>query len=116
MTTTEPDLEGWDALLADGGVVHVRPIVAADAAALRGLHAAASDRSIYLRYFSVSRRSGEMYLDRLLGRPRQGLLALVAEQHGAVVGMAGCERLPGSADAEVARWRRRCSAPTPAGL
>jgi len=68
---------------------------------LRGLHAAASDRSIYLRYFSVSRRSGEMYLDRLLGGQHQGLLALVAEQHGAVVGMAGCERLPGSADAEV---------------
>ena len=49
MTTTEPALEGWDALLADSEVVHVRPIVAADAAALRGLHAAASDRSIYLR-------------------------------------------------------------------
>jgi GNAT superfamily N-acetyltransferase len=101
MTMTDPDFGGWDALLADGGVVHVRPIVAADAAALRGLHAAASDRSIYLRYFSVSRRSGEMYLDRLLGRPQQGLLALVAEQHGAVVGMASCERLPGTADAEV---------------
>jgi acyl-CoA synthetase (NDP forming)/GNAT superfamily N-acetyltransferase len=102
MRSDRADVEGWDALLADGGVVHIRPIVPADAAALRALHRASSDRSIYLRYFSVSRRSGEVYLDRLLGAERVDRLALVAEQGGAAVGMASCERVSGTADAEVA--------------
>jgi len=103
MTTVEhAGLMGWDALLADGDVVHIRPIVPADGGSLRALHAAASDRSIYLRYFSVSRRSGEVYLDGLLGGGGEGRLGLVAEQHGAAVGMATCEPVAGTADAEVA--------------
>ena len=64
--TPAADLAGWDALLADGGVVRIRPITPDDATALRALHDAASDRSIYLRYFSLNRRAGERYVDHLL--------------------------------------------------
>jgi len=93
---------GWDALLADGDLVHLRPVVRDDATALQALHDTASDRSIYLRYFTASRRAGEQYLKHLLGENDSGRLAMVAEQHGVVVGMASCEPLPGTADAEVA--------------
>jgi acyl-CoA synthetase (NDP forming)/GNAT superfamily N-acetyltransferase len=98
--TTQP--AGWDALLADGGVVRIRPVSTGDGAGLRALHTASSDRSIYLRYFNLSRYAGEQYVDKLLAEPDADRLALVAEVNGAVVGMASCERLPGTADADVA--------------
>jgi acyl-CoA synthetase (NDP forming)/GNAT superfamily N-acetyltransferase len=94
-------IDGWDALLADGGLVHIRPVTATDAAALHALHQAASDRSIYLRYFSASRASGDRYVDHLLAAG-PGRVALLAERDGAAVGMASCEPIPGTADAEVA--------------
>ena len=101
--TPAADLAGWDALLADGGVVRIRPITPDDATALRALHDAASDRSIYLRYFSLNRRAGERYVDHLLGAGDDSdRLGLVAEVHGAAVGMATCERLAATADGEVA--------------
>jgi acyl-CoA synthetase (NDP forming)/GNAT superfamily N-acetyltransferase len=102
MTTTMPvTADGWDALLTDGGVVRIRPATDADEDRLLALHEAASDRSIYLRYFSLNRRAGDRYVAKVLhGGARE--IVLVAEEHGAVVGMAGCTRLDGTADAEVA--------------
>jgi acyl-CoA synthetase (NDP forming)/GNAT superfamily N-acetyltransferase len=97
-----PVAAGWDALLTDGGVARIRPVVAADAGALRALHDASSDRSIYLRYFNVSRLAGEQYVEHLVAEDDRDRLGLVAEVHGAVVGMASCERIEGTADAEVA--------------
>jgi hypothetical protein len=69
-----------------------------DEGTLRALHEAASDRSLYLRYFSVSRHAGEQYLDHLVHGDGPERLAPVAEEHGGVVGTAGCERIPGTAD------------------
>ena len=102
MTTTMPvTTDGWDALLSDGGVVRIRPATAADEDRLRALHEAASDRSIYLRYFSLNRRIGDWYVDKVLHGGEEEIV-LVAEQHGTVVGMAGCTRIGGTADGEVA--------------
>ncbi len=42
-----------DVLVADGGVVHLRPITAGDADALVSFHAQLSMRTRYLRYFSA---------------------------------------------------------------
>src|SRR5262249_41746084 len=85
MGTGMGQVTGWDALLSDGGLVHIRPVAPTDGGALHALHEAASDRSIYLRYFSVSRRAGDRYVDTLLsGGPHSGL-GLVAEQSGAAV-------------------------------
>jgi signal transduction histidine kinase len=50
-------VDGWDVLLADGGVVHVRPVLPGDGEALRALHRDVSDRGIYLRYFAVVRHA-----------------------------------------------------------
>jgi acyl-CoA synthetase (NDP forming)/GNAT superfamily N-acetyltransferase len=102
MTTTMPvTTDGWDALLSDGGVVRIRPATAADEDRLRALHEAASDRSIYLRYFSLNRRMGDWYVGKVLHGGEEEIV-LVAEQHGTVVGMAGCTRIGGTADGEVA--------------
>ena len=103
MTTTVPatTTDGWDALLSDGGVVRIRLATEADDSRLRALHEAASDRSIYLRYFSLNRRTGDWYVDKVLhGGTKE--IVLIAEEHGTVVGMAGCTRLGRTADAEVA--------------
>jgi acyl-CoA synthetase (NDP forming)/GNAT superfamily N-acetyltransferase len=100
MTTTTA-ADGWDALLSDGGVVRIRPVTAADEGQLRTLHEAASDRSIYLRYFSLNRQAGDRYLDKVLHGDKDEI-ALVAEEHGTAIGMAGCTRLHHTADAEVA--------------
>jgi len=42
----------FDALLTDGGAVHVRPIHADDGDALRALHSRLSAESVYRRFFS----------------------------------------------------------------
>jgi acyl-CoA synthetase (NDP forming)/ribosomal protein S18 acetylase RimI-like enzyme len=42
-----------DVLLADGGVVHLRPSGPADADEIRAMHGRMSARTLYLRYFSV---------------------------------------------------------------
>jgi GNAT superfamily N-acetyltransferase len=100
-TTASVTADGWDALLSDGGVVRIRPVTAADENQLHALHQAASDRSIYLRYFSLNRRSGDRYVDKILHGGKEEII-LVAEEHGTVIGMAGCTRLDRTADAEIA--------------
>ncbi len=50
-----PYPQHWEAdvLLADGGVVHLRPSGPADAAEIRAMHGRMSARTLYLRYFSA---------------------------------------------------------------
>lgn len=95
-------------LLSDGNLVHVRPPVAADRAALLRLHQGLSETSAYFRYFSLSRQAGEAHVDHLLRAESAaaehrgdlaGLIALIGEQ---VAGMASYERLPIREVAEVA--------------
>ena len=56
-----------DVLLADGGVVHLRPSGPADADAIRAMHGRSSSKKLYLRYFSavstVSDRQIEFFAD-----------------------------------------------------
>ena len=50
-----PYPQHWEAdvLVADGGVVHLRPSGPADSDQIRAMHGRMSARSLYLRYFSV---------------------------------------------------------------
>ena len=50
----------FDAVLANGNLVHVRPPVTADRAALLDLHHGLSERSAYFRCFSLSRHAGDI--------------------------------------------------------
>jgi acyl-CoA synthetase (NDP forming)/GNAT superfamily N-acetyltransferase len=84
------DLEiTFDAIRSDGGLVHIRTACADDLDGLRALHARASDRSIYLRFFSLSRVTADEYVAHLLlrpsGRDRQVLVATVGSE---IVGLA----------------------------
>ena len=83
----------YDAVRADGGLVHIRPAVPADKAALIALDHRASDRSIYYRFFTVSRHAADTYVDRLLRPSSADHRALVALIGGDIVGVVSFERL-----------------------
>ena len=69
-----------DVLLADGGVVHVRPSGPADEDAIRTMHGRLSAKTLYLRYFSpvsmVSDRTIAIFTD-VDHDSRAGLVAML---------------------------------------
>ncbi|MEI8406586.1 MULTISPECIES: bifunctional acetate--CoA ligase family protein/GNAT family N-acetyltransferase [unclassified Kribbella] len=89
--SVDPDA-GWDALAADGSVVRIRPLRADDEAALDAMNQRVSDRSIYLRFFGISRRMADEHSHHLT-RDRDGHVALVAEYGDQIVGVASYEPL-----------------------
>jgi acyl-CoA synthetase (NDP forming)/GNAT superfamily N-acetyltransferase len=98
MTTMES--VNCDALSTTGRSVHLRSAEAGDRAGLLALNAQASDRSIYLRFFAVSRTAADRYVDLLLRSPGPDHHAVVAETGGRVIGVASFERT-GDDEAEV---------------
>jgi acyl-CoA synthetase (NDP forming)/GNAT superfamily N-acetyltransferase len=72
-----------------------------DAEAIRALGQRVSDRSLYLRFFSINRDASERYLTSLARPSDAGHAALVAEWGGELVALAGWERA-GQDEAEVA--------------
>ena len=81
--------------------VRIRPVVPGDADGLRALHTAASNQSLYLRFFGYSRTAVEEYLT-VLSRPASRThQALTAQIGSRLVGVAAFERLTGDT-AEVA--------------
>ncbi len=64
-----------DALTVDGRIVRLRPVGPGDADALRDLHRAISDDSLYLRFFGLSRSAAMDYVDRLV-TPQDGRLTV----------------------------------------
>lgn len=90
--SVETAAAGWDVLAADGSVVHVRPLRADDETALLDINHRASDRTIYLRFFTLSRAVADQHSHYLAGaNPDHGHVALVAELDGVVVGVASYE-------------------------
>jgi acyl-CoA synthetase (NDP forming)/RimJ/RimL family protein N-acetyltransferase len=89
------------ALLTDGRAVRIRGIRATDRPALLALNAASSDRSIYLRFFALSRQAADNYVDSLTQPPTANHVALLAELDGRPVAVAGFER-DGRDSAEIA--------------
>ena len=78
-----------DVLLTDGSLAVIRTLEPGDAAALHDLHERASDESVRLRFFSLARRAAHTYVEHVLDSP--GTLALAAEVHGRMVGLATAE-------------------------
>ncbi|MEV0283540.1 GNAT family N-acetyltransferase [Kribbella sp. NPDC050820] len=102
MTTVErPDsrlMAGWDVLASDGSVVRIRPVRADDEAALGAMNERVSDRSMYLRFFGISRSMADEHMHHLVA-DHDGHVALVAEYDDRVVGVASYEPLrPGEAE------------------
>jgi acyl-CoA synthetase (NDP forming)/GNAT superfamily N-acetyltransferase len=88
---TSGQLIDVDALRTNGGMVHIRSACPTDLDALVSLNAAASDRSIYLRFFAATRLAADSYVDVLLQPASPRHHALVAEIAGTIVGVAALD-------------------------
>jgi acyl-CoA synthetase (NDP forming)/GNAT superfamily N-acetyltransferase len=105
-----------DAVLRDGGLVHLAELGPADEAALRRLHAGLSEQSHYLRFFSSSHVGERRYVDRLARLDGARGAAIGAFVGGALVGVASYERVdpPGSVGPAVAPGAAGAAAAGPA--
>src|SRR3954447_25475799 len=95
-------LPTYDALLADGTVVSVRPIEPEDAPGLMRFHEQLSPESMRLRFFTPHPRLSDKEVLRFTTvdhHSREGLVAVLDDE---IVGVARYDRLPDSTDAEVA--------------
>jgi acyl-CoA synthetase (NDP forming)/GNAT superfamily N-acetyltransferase len=97
----EPD-RGHDTLAADGAIIRIRPVTAADRPGLAALYERTSDESLYRRFMSGGRAGIPQELDRLTRPPAEDHLALLAQERGRCVGVASFERLPDPYAAEFA--------------
>ncbi|HZT65771.1 MAG TPA: GNAT family N-acetyltransferase [Acidimicrobiales bacterium] len=91
-----------DAVLSDGGTVHVRPIRPSDRRALSELHDRLSERTVYLRFFTPLPHLSDALLERFTVVDYVDRLALVAELGDRLVAVARYDRMAGSDEAEVA--------------
>src|SRR4029077_4889745 len=83
------------ALLADGTTVEIRQARPDDFDAVQAMHEAMSPDSIYLRFFSYSRRSAETEARRICTDPGPGNAALLALRGGELAGVASFAGLTG---------------------
>src|SRR3954466_15694522 len=91
-----------DVVLSDGGTVHVRPTLPPDAPAIEALHSRLSAETVYLRFFTPLPRLSPQLLQRFVNVDYADRMALVAELGDDIVGVPRYDRLPGTAEAEVA--------------
>jgi len=98
---TATDLIERYSLLADGRPLHVRSVQPEDEPGLLALNAAASDRSIYLRFFAANRQAADRYVSTELKAPGPDHHALLAEVGDQVVGVSSFSRVD-EAQAEIA--------------
>ena len=89
-------------VVADGGIVHLRPIRPADADALVAFHTTLSQRTRYLRYFSAYPRIPERDLHRFTHVDHHNRVAFVAELAGQIIAVGRYERVGETDEAEVA--------------
>lgn len=86
----------------DGTSCRVRPIRPDDGPGLKAFHGSLSTRSAYLRFFSIHPVLSSDEVERFTRVDYDGRLALVVEHDGALVAVGRYDRLPDSAEAEVA--------------
>ena len=97
-----PDRWEADVVLGDGGTVRLRPIRPDDADLLREMHARLSPDTVYMRFFSMVRTLAARDVERLTQVDHEDRVALVALLREQMVGVVRFDRMPGTADAEVA--------------
>jgi acyl-CoA synthetase (NDP forming)/GNAT superfamily N-acetyltransferase len=90
------------ALLTDGSTVEIRPAKPQDVGAVRQMHADMSPDNIYLRFFSLSPRSGEQEALRVCRPSEPAHSALLAWLDGRLVGVASYESTGKPGTAEIA--------------
>ena len=95
------DLER-DAVSLEHFHIRVRPIRPEDADALVRFHDHLSERSCYLRFFSVHPHLSQKEVERFTRIDYRDRLALVAEHDGQIIAVARYDRRPETTEAEVA--------------
>ena len=93
---------GAEVVLSDGTRCSVRPIRPDDAERLIEFHQLLSQRSTYLRFFTVHPTLSAKEVERFTTVDYQDRLALVVEAHGKLIAVGRFDRLVGTPDAEVA--------------
>src|SRR5215472_3484957 len=113
-TTTGPEASRGDhmttqavpghsyALLADGATIEIRPAGPGDIAAVTRFHQDMSPDNLYLRFFSMSKRAGELEARRVCRPPDAGHAALLALLGPQLVGVASYELTGTPGRAEIA--------------
>lgn len=91
-----------DAVLADGGTVHIRPISPDDAPKLQAMHARLSPETVYMRFFTMVRTLSDRELARLTTVDHVNRVAFVALLRDEIIGVVRFDRLGRTTDAEVA--------------
>jgi acetyl coenzyme A synthetase (ADP forming)-like protein len=91
-----------DAVLADGGTVHLRPITPDDGEALRRFHQTLSLETTYFRFFSPHPELSDNEVEQFTHVDHDRRVAIVAELGGEIVGVGRYEGLDDSKAAEVA--------------
>jgi acyl-CoA synthetase (NDP forming)/GNAT superfamily N-acetyltransferase len=92
----------FDAVLSDGGTVHIRPVMPSDSDAVDAFHVRQSRETIYFRYFSPLPKLSARDLARIVNIDYVTRLALVALLGDEVVGLASYDMWPDHNEAEVA--------------
>lgn len=91
-----------DAVLSDGGTVHIRPITPDDGEALLDFHSRLSPETTYYRYFSPHPELSTREVERFTHVDHDTRVALVGELLGKIVAVGRYDRLDDTNVAEVA--------------
>ena len=99
-----PYPRSWEAdvVLTDGGTAHLRPIRPDDGDRLRAFHARLSEQTVFNRFFAYRPVLSDDDVARFTRVDHDDRAALVATLHGEIIGVVRYDRLPGTADGEVA--------------
>lgn len=89
-------------VLRDGTTARLRPICPEDAEGLQRMHAAQSESSIYMRYFTYKSRLSAADLERFTHVDHRDRVAFVIARRGRILGIGRYDRYPGTELAEVA--------------
>src|ERR1700749_1373869 len=76
------------ALLADGTTVEIRPAAPDDFDSVKAMDDSMSPDNSYLRFFNISRLSGELEPRRICRNPAPGSVPLLALADGELAGVA----------------------------
>jgi acetyl coenzyme A synthetase (ADP forming)-like protein len=91
-----------DAVLADGGTVHIRPIRPADGAAHRAFFGRLSPETVYFRFFSPKRELGDAEVTHFTTVDYHDRMAFVVFLGDDMIAVARYDRLGAGPQAEVA--------------
>ncbi|WP_120005343.1 bifunctional GNAT family N-acetyltransferase/acetate--CoA ligase family protein [Nesterenkonia muleiensis] len=90
-----------DVVLRDGAAAHLRPVGPGDAERLQRMHAAQSESSIYLRYFTYKSELTDKELKRFTNVDHINRVSLVVLLDEEVIGVGGYDRIDQTTEAEV---------------